>query len=309
MVINATQKPTAYMTARSPEETRNPMAEKDLESKQRLRLQRFGMSVATYAIMGSAAVLVTRMGLGEMSRAQWTICILVGLAGNICFFLLFVTGRNLRFKDPSLTWAQIFYSALWGMVILYALPGARPIILMFYVPAFSFGMLRLTRRQYLGLVGSVLGLYAVLLVFEFLQGRQGFRWEYELFLFALFGILLTWFSFFGGFVSHIRHRLNIQRREIQKAHEVIQIEVDERKRAQEEKDRLIVELRAALDKVKTLGGLLPICASCKKIRDDAGYWRQIESYIHDHSEAKFSHGICPECAKKLYPDLDIHKKA
>lgn len=58
------------------------------------------------------------------------------------------------------------------------------------------------------------------------------------------------------------------------------------------------ELEAALAKVKTLSGMLPICASCKKIRDDKGYWTQIESYIRHHSEAEFSHGFCPECARK-----------
>ena len=63
------------------------------------------------------------------------------------------------------------------------------------------------------------------------------------------------------------------------------------------------ELQAALAKIKTLSGFLPICASCKKIRDDKGYWNQIEAYISDHSEAEFSHSVCPECAKKLYPDF------
>jgi hypothetical protein len=58
--------------------------------------------------------------------------------------------------------------------------------------------------------------------------------------------------------------------------------------------------------VKTLSGLLPICASCKKIRDDQGYWNQIESYIKAHSEADFSHCICPECIKKLYLDMEIN---
>jgi hypothetical protein len=58
---------------------------------------------------------------------------------------------------------------------------------------------------------------------------------------------------------------------------------------------------------KTLKGFLPICASCKKTRDDKGYWNQIELYIRDHSEAEFSHGICPDCAKELYPDLDLYK--
>jgi len=62
------------------------------------------------------------------------------------------------------------------------------------------------------------------------------------------------------------------------------------------------ELRAALAKVKLLSGFIPICASCKKIRDDKGYWNQIEVYIRDHSEAIFSHGICPECSKTLFPE-------
>lgn len=63
------------------------------------------------------------------------------------------------------------------------------------------------------------------------------------------------------------------------------------------------KLETALSEVKTLGGLLPICANCKKIRDDKGYWNQIESYISEHSEAIFSHGMCPECTKELYPHL------
>ncbi|WP_300667368.1 hypothetical protein [Desulfoluna sp.] len=69
------------------------------------------------------------------------------------------------------------------------------------------------------------------------------------------------------------------------------------------KDTLITELENALNEVKTLQGILPICASCKKIRDDKGYWGQVEEYLQKHTEAKFTHGICPECAEKLYPDI------
>jgi FixJ family two-component response regulator len=76
----------------------------------------------------------------------------------------------------------------------------------------------------------------------------------------------------------------------------------ERKRTQEEREQLISELQTALAKVKQLSGLLPMCASCKKIRDDKGYWNQIEAYISEHSQADFTHGICPECVKKLYPE-------
>ncbi len=75
------------------------------------------------------------------------------------------------------------------------------------------------------------------------------------------------------------------------------------KNIEKQKENIFNELEDALKNIKVLKGFLPICASCKNIRDDKGYWQQIESYIRDHSEAEFSHGICPECAEKLYPDL------
>ena len=67
------------------------------------------------------------------------------------------------------------------------------------------------------------------------------------------------------------------------------------------KKNLIVELKSALGEIKTLSRMLPICASCQKIRDDEGYWNKVADYISAHSTIEFSHGICPECAKKLYP--------
>jgi YesN/AraC family two-component response regulator len=70
-----------------------------------------------------------------------------------------------------------------------------------------------------------------------------------------------------------------------------------------EKDELIARLQEALDNVKKLSGLIPICSNCKKIRNDEGYWKQIEGYISEHSEARFSHGICPDCAKKIYSEF------
>ena len=82
-------------------------------------------------------------------------------------------------------------------------------------------------------------------------------------------------------------------------------DITERTRIEAEKERLIHDLQQALSEVKTLSGLLPICSSCKKIRDDSGYWQQIEGYIHEHSDAQFTHGLCPECARRLYPDIDL----
>lgn len=77
-------------------------------------------------------------------------------------------------------------------------------------------------------------------------------------------------------------------------------------RMQKEQEHLIAELRQALSHVHVLQGMVPICASCKNIRDDEGYWHELESYIHQHSDMKFSHGICPVCAEKLYPDIDTN---
>ena len=78
------------------------------------------------------------------------------------------------------------------------------------------------------------------------------------------------------------------------------------KKQYDEKNKIATELQQTLQHVKRLQGILPICANCKKIRDDKGYWNRIESYISEHSEADFSHSICPECAKELYGDI-VHK--
>jgi PAS domain S-box-containing protein len=80
-------------------------------------------------------------------------------------------------------------------------------------------------------------------------------------------------------------------------------DITDRKQHEQERERLVTDLRGALARVKTLHGLLPICAGCKKIRNDEGYWERIEVYIREHSDAEFSHGVCPECARRLYPDV------
>ncbi len=80
-------------------------------------------------------------------------------------------------------------------------------------------------------------------------------------------------------------------------------DITERKRLEQERDDYIVRLQEALANVRTLSGLLPICAHCKHIRDDEGYWHRVEHYVQKHTHAEFSHGICPDCARKLYPEV------
>jgi PAS domain S-box-containing protein len=80
-------------------------------------------------------------------------------------------------------------------------------------------------------------------------------------------------------------------------------DITDRKLAEQEREKLIAQLQKALADIKTLHGILPICASCKKIRDDQGAWHQVEAYIRDHTDAEFSHGLCADCAKQLYPEF------
>ncbi|MDY0004293.1 MAG: PAS domain S-box protein [Polyangia bacterium] len=80
------------------------------------------------------------------------------------------------------------------------------------------------------------------------------------------------------------------------------MDVTERREAELERERLIEELNAALREIRTLRGIVPICASCKKVRDDHGFWQQVETYVSVHSHAEFSHSICPECVRRLYPE-------
>jgi len=88
---------------------------------------------------------------------------------------------------------------------------------------------------------------------------------------------------------------------------VILRDITDRKRAMQEKEILIGELRGALSRVKTLSGLLPTCAGCRKIRDEEGEWHEMETYISEHSNAGFSHGLCPACAERLYPEVFGHE--
>ncbi len=89
---------------------------------------------------------------------------------------------------------------------------------------------------------------------------------------------------------------------------IIARDITKHRQLERERERLIAELQDAITKVKTLSGLLPICSSCKKIRDDKGYWNQIELYLRENSEVEFTHGICPDCARKIYPYYFKEKK-
>jgi len=101
--------------------------------------------------------------------------------------------------------------------------------------------------------------------------------------------------------------ITLQNQKLQDLNLCLDSEIKEKEAAKLKLEKYVNELEAALESIRTLRGLLPICASCKKIRDDDGYWHQVENYICDHSDAEFSHGICPDCMKVLYPEFHKSK--
>ncbi|MCK5100623.1 MAG: hypothetical protein KAR45_21110, partial [Desulfobacteraceae bacterium] len=101
------------------------------------------------------------------------------------------------------------------------------------------------------------------------------------------------------FLSRVKSGLTIKR-----SHDLLVDELYKREQAEKENEKLIEKLKQALLEIKSLKGIIPICSYCKKIRDDKGYWNKLEAYIQEHSEAEFSHSICPECSDKLYGNED-----
>ncbi|MCK5836510.1 MAG: hypothetical protein KAH09_04535 [Desulfobacula sp.] len=140
-----------------------------------------------------------------------------------------------------------------------------------------------------------------------MKGSLISRFIISLFAFPFLCGYLYWQNKKTGIVIENRPVLAILKQvaEIEMELSQAQQEIERRKLVEKERDTIIQELKKSLSEVKTLNGLLPICSHCKKIRDDNGYWNQIEAYIQKHSDAEFSHGICQDCIKKYYPDLSV----
>ncbi len=107
---------------------------------------------------------------------------------------------------------------------------------------------------------------------------------------------------------HLEELVEQRTTQLKSTNEQLEVEIAEKTAAEKQREILIDKLQRALTEVKSLSGLLPICSNCKKIRDDKGYWNKIETYLKDHSEADFSHGLCPDCVEKLYGSEEWYKK-
>ena len=101
----------------------------------------------------------------------------------------------------------------------------------------------------------------------------------------------------------LEEKVQTRTRALDKVNQELRLQINSHKQAEAEKERLIADLQDALNKVTALGGLIPVCVVCKKVRDDQGYWKQLEAYVQEHSGAEIQHSICAECSEKRFPEF------
>lgn len=261
----------------------------------------------------------------DRNRLQhYTVFLLLGIPTMVVF-----GGYNL-FAGNYLQSVFVFASGFGlfvGWLLLRRLENGRPI---YRINIILYGVLLLYLLKEGGAGGSrILWMYTFPLIAFFLLGKfEGVFWSGLIFVvsmglmwiplpalqaypysrgftirfgvsFAIVAAIAFWFEYL-----RFNYREGMQRKhsELEREEQRLRHEIEERKRAEAEKERLIVELQTTLEQVKTLSGLIPICANCKRIRSDEGYWQQVEEYLIQHSDADFSHGICPNCLDELYPE-------
>lgn len=256
----------------------------------------------------------------------YSVFVAVGLPNFLAFGTLAFIQRN------DLLGALILASAVALLVGWYRLRRGHDDRAVYRFNAMLFGLLVIELLAIGGESGSKsLWVYVYPLVVVFLFGvREGTLWAAGLFVCAgavltmapgwlgthpyapAFTLrLMTMYVVLTVITAGFEHSRRVYRDRMLVEHDKLEIEsqllrqeIAERQKAEREKAALILELQDTLAQVKTLKGLVPICANCHKIRDDQGFWNQLETYLRAHSDAQFSHGICPDCMASLYPGHD-----
>ncbi len=209
---------------------------------------------------------------------------------------LIYTGNNIHRKIGSLTIVASLtgvYSQLFDRLIIILITQS---IKTFLVTAFIYMLFHFLVVRHIALIGAYLQKFDFkirppLLSLQRKSASPGD--ELDQAVFSINEMAKNLYKSYERINSELLMRTQAEKK-LQTAHDQLEKRVEER----------TADLQKALSEVKTLQGFLPICSHCKNIRNDKGYWEEMEIYIHKHSDATFSHGICPECIKKYYPDYD-----
>ena len=267
----------------------------------RWRLRMLGAVAASYAL--DTAILLLYAGVGTTTFRVPLLFALFG--GLMCTaqFALYMSHLGEGAKDPFLTIWLVVPSVVLQIAFLTIAPEVGFVFLTVLFTVFGFGAIRLTPRETAITWGVTALSVAALIPFSgrplaIPMGSPAERWITGLFFLLTLGRCAS----IGVFGNVVRERLAERTAALRRLTASLEDQVANRTRelarANEELERLVAE---RTDEIKTLRGVLPICAHCKKIRDDRGAWNQLEAYISAHSEVLFSHGICAECRDKYFP--------
>ncbi|MBN1850868.1 MAG: hypothetical protein JW932_20050 [Deltaproteobacteria bacterium] len=247
----------------------------DIVDADKLRKQRFAYFCIAFSLLITIGFTIVDFIEGDTIEALINILMGMVLIGG--FYALKTIDKHLPLYRLTLTFLSVifFYNVIIGSgngTVIYWL-SPFPLMFMFF----------LGKREGVLTAGVFFGVLCMLLINPF--SFKIHEYSVGTSLRFLVALLLVMLMAYGLETSRDKFaRLLIEKHE----------------KLLEEKQHL----QEALGEIKTLSGLIPICSNCKKIRDDKGYWQQVEIYVKNHSSADFSHGICPDCLKKLYPDLD-----
>lgn len=253
---------------------------------------------SVFVLLGVPTMLT--FGLYHVSIANYRLGILIFLSGTGLMFgwnYLRQTGRELLVYRSN----AFFYALLLFYMLILGGTGGSKLLWIYTFPLIVFFML----GRYEGLAWNsamlVLSLVTLFAGSELLP-VYAYSDEFKL-RFAISYLVVSALAYWSEYLRH-KYRLGIEEKakllEVEK--QLLQENIEQRVQAEKEKDLLIEKLQSTLEEVDTLRGLLPICSYCHKIRDDEGFWSRLESYLEQRADVSFSHGICPDCRDKHFPE-------
>ncbi len=231
---------------------------------------------------------VVHMRRGDLIPSLWDLVLICGGASGWIYYRL--TGRwRVVFRANFILLLGLFF-----YLLLTGGEGGSRSLFMLTLPLIV--MLNLGRRE-----GLIWAAVCILLSTSAMLAASEVPWVYDYSVgFKL--RFLTVLIFSSALAVWYETSRQNYREGMAEKHRRLEGEIEERKRVERDRERIIQKLQAALAEVKALSGLIPICANCHSIRDDTGYWNRLEKFIQDRSDARFSHDICPECVAKLDPE-------
>jgi len=269
------------------ERTKSFLDKAPISSDEKTRLQHYSV----FLLLGIPTMII--YGINNLLNGEYFVFLLICLSA-----IGLIIGWNFLKSDKKGKIIYIINAIIYSMLMLYLIvnggTGGSMILWMYTLPLIVFFLLEKNEGLIFNAIVFIIALILLWYPHE-LFSIYNYPFEFKIRFttsYLIVAAIAYWFEYFRSHYS----------KDIEQKNNSLEREIKERKEAQKEREKLIGDLQKALGDVKTLSGLFPICASCKKIRDDKGYWNQIESYIKEHSDAEFSHSICPECSKKLYPE-------